>query len=274
MISRKIDIWENEEFPGKGVNGVRPTMDTYILDGQKKRGAVLICPGGGYFFLSDREAEPIALQFNAAGYHAFVLYYSIKPTKYPQPLLDVSRAMCIIREKSDEWNICPDKVAVCGFSAGGHLAACLGVHWGKPYVQNTPGIKGRMIRPDALILGYPRITSIYPDPALKKDLINILGTKDDYELQREISLELHVSDATPPSFIWHTCNDEIVPVGDSLMFTEELRKKNVPFELHIYSKGPHGLALANAETDDGKMGIHPHVATWVRLCVEWLESVF
>ncbi len=108
---------------------------------------------------SEREAEPIALQFTAAGFHAFIVYYRVAPAMHPKPLLDVSRAMCIIRDHADEWNVDGDKIAVCGFSAGGHLAASLGVHWNKAYIENSEGISEGMNRPDALILCYPVISS-------------------------------------------------------------------------------------------------------------------
>ena len=115
MLNQRMDIWESFTYASMGEDGFRPTMDTYILNGNSKRGAVLICPGGGYSYTSPREEEPIALQFNAAGWHGFVLKYSVAPRKHPQPLLDASRAMCLIREHADEWRVDPNKIAVCGF---------------------------------------------------------------------------------------------------------------------------------------------------------------
>ena len=272
MISRKIALWENEKYLGEAEDGFRPIMDTYILDGKKKRGAVLICPGGAYVNVSPREAEPIAMQFNAAGLHAFVLKYSVAPRRHPQPILDASRAMCILREKADEWNIYPDRIAVCGFSAGGHLAASLGVHWNKPYIQNTPGIKPGMNRPNALILCYPVITT--GEFVEMYSFNQLLGEDANKELLHEMSVECHVNEQTPPAFIWHTCNDDDTKVENSMLFAEAMRRKNIPFELHIYQEGPHGLSLATAETDDENMGVYPHVATWFKLCTEWLELVF
>ncbi|HZJ83397.1 MAG TPA: alpha/beta hydrolase [Clostridia bacterium] len=272
MIHKTISIWEETNYLYESTEDFVPTLDTYILDGDKKRPCVLICPGGAYGFTSPREAEPIAMQFNAAGFHAFVVYYSVAPKRHPQPLMDLSRAMCIIRHRSDEWNVDPDKIAVCGFSAGGHLAASLGVHWNKPYLEEVSGIEIGMNRPNALILSYPVISS--GDYSHEGSIKNLLG--DDLtkpHLLEEMSLELNISEWTPPTFLWHTFDDDAVPVENTLLFAQGLRKKNIPFELHIYPHGPHGLSLANDETDDGNMGSYPHVATWMSLCIEWLEGL-
>ncbi|AGC68299.1 putative acetyl esterase [Thermoclostridium stercorarium subsp. stercorarium DSM 8532] len=270
MINRKIKIWDGILTKNE-LNGFEPCMETYILSGEKKRGAVLICPGGGYTHTSPREAEPIAMRFTAKGYHAFILYYSVAPNRHPQPLLDVSRAMCIIRENADEWNVDRNKIAVCGFSAGGHLAASLGVHYDKPYLKREGIVLGEN-RPNALILGYPVITM--KEFAHKGSRDNLLGENPDDALINEMSLENHVSEKTPPAFIWHTVEDRSVPVENSLLFAMALHKNKIPFELHIYPYGPHGLSLANKETDNGNMGEYPHVSGWIDLCIEWLDGIF
>ena len=272
MINKTIDLWDKFLYEDKGNDGFRPTLDTYILKGDKVRGAVLICPGGGYEFTSPREAEPIALQFNAEGFHAFVVYYSVAPNKYPQALLDVSRAMCILRENSKEWKIDVDKIAVCGFSAGGHLAASLGVYWDKAYLKDVPGIDLNMNNPNALILCYPVVTS--GTYAHTGSFNSLLGIDADKSLLSEMSLEHNVSEKTPPTFLWHTFDDNAVPVENSLLFAQALRAENIPFELHIYPEGPHGLSLANEETDEDGIGVYPNVATWMRLCTTWLSNLF
>ncbi|HEX3046916.1 MAG TPA: alpha/beta hydrolase, partial [Bacillota bacterium] len=216
MINTKIELWPEGMYQRNNKEDFRPTLATYILDGDKSRGAVLICPGGGYGFVSEREGEPIALQFNAAGFQAFVLNYSVSPHRHPQPLLDVSRAMCLLRERAGSWKVDPKKIAVCGFSAGGHLAACLGVHWSKPYLQNAPGIMMGMNQPNALILSYPVISS--REFAHRGSFENLLGEHADEDLLGEMSLERQVNPETPPVFIWHTYNDGLVPVENSLLF--------------------------------------------------------
>lgn len=270
MLAKTIDIWENYTYESKRDDNFRPTLDTYVLSGNKKRPAVLICPGGGYAYTSEREAEPIAKKFNAAGYHAFVLYYSTAPSKHPQPLLDVSRAMCILRENAEAWKVDSDKITVCGFSAGGHLVASLGVHWNKSYLE-VPGITAELNRPNALILSYPVISS--GEFAHRGSFENLLGLETTEAYLYEMSLEHHISEITPPTFLWHTFADTSVPVENSLFFAQGLRKNNIPFELHIYPDGPHGLSLATEETGNETGGIDPHVATWIDLCVQWLKNI-
>lgn len=275
MICKEIDIWEGLTYHSEDVHDFRPILITYILNTSNEynknvRGAVLICPGGGYSFTSEREAEPIALKFNGKGYHAFVLSYSCTPAKYPQPLLDVSRAMCIIRENAKDWNIDSNNISVCGFSAGGHLAAHLGVHWNKDFLNNIDGISVGENKPNKLILAYPVITS--GEFAHKGSIINLLGENYSDELLCEVSLEKQIGEHTPESFIWHTFEDNAVLVENSLLFANGLRKFNIPFELHIYNKGGHGLSLGTEETASPRMPIYPQISTWFDLCINWLNS--
>lgn len=239
-------------------------LHAYILDGERLRPGVLICPGGGYGFITDREGEAVALQFCAAGFHAFVLTYTVFPEFYRLPMLELSQAVREIRQSADSWNLDPDRIAVCGFSAGGHLAASLGVHWHK--LQDAPDNK-----PNALILSYPVITSgEYRHPG---SFENLLGPNPSPEMVQEMSLETQVSANTPPTFLWHTVADDVVPVENSMLFAAALQDNKVPFELHIFPNGPHGLSLAVWETDDGR-GVNPHAAHWMGLCIEWLKDLF
>lgn len=264
MIRHTIKIWE------KDINDrdYQPLMETYILEGQKVRGAVLICPGGGYRYTSAREGEPVALKLNKAGFHAFVLNYRVSPDRHPLPLLDVSKAMCIIRQHADDWRINEEQIAVCGFSAGGHLTASLGVHWDKPYIQKTLESGQGMNRPNALILCYPVISS--GKHAHKGSFENLLGSMPSAALFEELSLEKHITKKTPPTFLWHTFADQSVPVENSLLFAQALRANDVPFEMHIYPSGNHGLSLATKECDDETD--YPHVASWFDLCIKWMED--
>jgi acetyl esterase/lipase len=227
MIHEKIELWGRDErrkgfYRGDAGDGFVPAMDSYILDGNKRRPAVLICPGGGYGFRSPRESEPVALQFNAAGFHAFVLRYSVAPRRHPLPLLDVSRAVGLLREKADAWKIHPDRIALCGFSAGAHLAASLGVFWDRLAVPE--------FLPEAAAAGLELRQELRQEPRL----LPRLNRPDALEA---VSLELHVSAKTPPAFLWHTYGDEAVPLENSLLFAGALRSAGVPFEFHVYPEG-------------------------------------
>lgn len=223
---------------------------------QEPRPAVLICPGGGYEYVSPREADPIALQFAGIGYHTFVLDYTTPPKEKYQALKEASKSMCEIRNNAEKWCIDPDKIAVCGFSAGAHLACSLGTKWNMEFL----GAQGQN-KPNAMILAYPVISSdntIWHEGSFK----NLMGDGADYS---EMSLEKCVSEITPPTFLWHTVEDGTVPVENTLRFAEALQKNKIPYELHIYPNGRHGLALAS---DD------PHVNSWVKLCLEWITMQF
>lgn len=245
-----------------------PSIDTYLLEGEKVRSAVLICPGGGYRYTSAKEGEPVALKFNEAGFHAFVLNYSVSPARHPLPLLDVSRAMCLIRQYADIWRVNKNQIAICGFSAGGHLAASLGVHWNKPFLQDVQESIQGLNCPNALILCYPVITS--GKYAHRASFENLLGSAPSSDLLEEMSLEKHITKKTPPAFLWHTLEDETVPVENSLLFAQALRENHVPFEMHIYPSGQHGLSLATEECNDETK--HLHAASWFELCTRWLKN--
>jgi len=261
-----LPIWEKEEYNGADKDFM-PTLTVYSLDEKDKRPAVLICPGGGYAITSPREAEPIAMKFLEAGINAFVLNYSVAPNVHPQPLLDATRAMCMIRDNAEKWRTDPKKIAVCGFSAGGHLATSLCTHYMMPELQNIKGMTKDKNRPDLLISCYPVITG--GDKAHRGSFDNLLNGKQ--ELVDYMSLEKHVHDNMPPTFIWHTFNDGTVPVENSLLLAAALAEKKIPTEMHIFPDGPHGLATADLETNSVD---YPHVAQWVNLCIKWIKIYF
>jgi len=269
MICKDIEIWKDGEYTGAD-KSFKPILSTYILKDNENHSGVLILPGGGYAMTSWREAESVALKLNSAGLNAYVLYYSVAPNRHPQPIMDVTRAMCIIRENCQEWKQNPEKIAVIGFSAGGHLAASIGVHWNKDYLMSVPRMEKGKNKPNALILSYPVISGTdFPHIGSFK---NLIGEDLDSNLLNEMSLEKHISADTPPTFLWHTFEDTAVPVENSMMFAMGLRKNDIPFEMHIYPKGGHGLSLANKEVMEGKPS-DPHVGTWIDLCIEWLEGI-
>jgi acetyl esterase/lipase len=238
------------------------------------RPAVLVLPGGGYAGTSDREADPIALSFLAHGFQAFVLRYSVVPfAAFPNSLCDASRAMALIRDHAAAWRLDPNKVAVCGFSAGGHLAASLGTLWNDPEVVRQAGIQPGANQPNALILGYPVITA--GPHAHAGSIQNLAAGRPVEGLRAKLSCERNVGQHTPPSFIFHTYMDQVVPVENTLLFASALAQADVPFELHIFTNGVHGLALSNALTSNTFTEMtDPDVAQWMDLCVRWLWRLF
>ncbi len=270
MINVKVDLRENR------INGFMPTLTTYIPNDSmaeytedmkpRKRAAIVICPGGGYGFCSPREAEPIALHFCNAGFSAFVVDYCISPIRYPEALTDVSNAIKLIRQNAEEWAIDTEKIAVCGFSAGGHLAASIGTLWN---TENAIKCDNGQNKPNALILSYPVI--MWGDKAHKGSFYNLIGEGCSDEEYNKVSLEKRVSPDTPPTFMWHTFEDATVPVENTMAFAGALRENDIPFELHIYPKGAHGYSLATKEVS---FNPDSHIATWIKLAVEWLNDLF
>lgn len=220
--------------------------------------SVVICPGGAYQHLSVREAEPVARAFEAMGCEAAVLHYRIResedmPPVGLEPVHQLSETVARLKASGKP-------VIVCGFSAGGHLAAMLGVHWKRL----------GLCRPDALILCYPVITAEVPF-CNAESIQNIAGDENhDF-----FSVEKHVSTDTPPTFLWHTASDRVVPVENALRFASALSRYSIPFELHIYPFGEHGLSLATrevAQPEKNRMP-DPHVAGWIRECEAWINQM-
>lgn len=217
------------------------------------KGVVIVCPGGGYEWLSPREAEPVAAAFADDGWISAILHYSVGHELGTVPLEQLGAA---VRQMRTDYPDLP--VAVCGFSAGGHLAASLGVHW------QTMGLA----RPDALVLCYPVITAgTYTHPASMR---NLTGIQDPHFF----SLEHYVTRDMPPAFVWHTAADPEVPVQNSLLLADAMAEAGVPFELLIFPEGVHGLSLATPAVDEPEKNrfADAHVAGWFRLCLEWLEN--
>ena len=275
MIYEKIYL--KDVFEAINTNA---TLTSYVrsnslaIEPDRKRPCVLICPGGGYYITCEREAEPIALAFVAKGYNAFVLNYSTREESkevFPTQLLEVSAAMAYIRRNSEYYNVLKDSVIVCGFSAGGHLAACLGTMWNEEFISETLGLSDKENRPDGMILCYPVITSgEYANKGSFKFLLDDENPPE--EILEKLSLEKRVGKHTPPTFIWHTLTDDMVPVENSFLFADALRQAQVSFELHIYPEGVHGLALGSRETrDEEDFRENPYIESWFDLCAAWIE---
>lgn len=263
-------------------SGSHAGLRTYILDSPEsaaygRKPMVFICPGGGYEFISSKEGEPLAMQFAAMGYHTAVMTYSVKPALYPVQLLEVAQAWKIIREHAEAWNVQADKIIILGCSAGGHLAASYSIFCGEKMIMDSVGLSADELRPAGMILCYPVISS--GRYAHQGSFAALLGK--DYEalsdnpLLKKLSLEKQVTDRTPPTFIWHTCTDNVVPVENALLFALALKEKNISCELHIFPEGGHGLALANEFTrDKGGYGIQDECRIWVRLAQVWMNNQF
>ncbi|GHU20012.1 acetylesterase [Spirochaetia bacterium] len=250
-------------------------LHTYMLDtppalnNGKGRPVALILPGGGYTMISDRDTEPVAIRMNAAGFHAAVLRYSVAPVRFPTALLQAAQAVVLLREHAAEWHIDPQRVFVMGLSAGGHLAASLGTLWNKKIIDDELTAAPAESRPDGLVLAYPVINS--GEFAHQGSIDNLIGNRT--ELKETVSLEKQADKDTPPAFIWHTFEDELVPVENSLLFAGALRRSGVPFELHIYPKGVHGQSLGTKETETPMFPLPvPGVDSWVDLAVDWIRS--
>ncbi|HEY6803192.1 MAG TPA: alpha/beta hydrolase [Pyrinomonadaceae bacterium] len=238
-----------------------PTL-TPFFPGQNKNGAaVIVCPGGGYTHLADHEGKPVAEWLNSLGITAFVLKYRIGPKyHHPSPLLDAARAVRLVRSRAVEWKLDPKKIGVLGFSAGGHVASTIGTHFDAGQPNATDPIDRLSSRPDLLVLIYPVITmGQLTHGGSKKQLI---GENASADLVKLLSNEEQVTKETPPTFLVHTANDAAVPVENSLHFTEALRRAGVPFELHVYERGPHGFGLG---------GNDPILSTWPARCADWLR---
>lgn len=272
MIHKKIEI------KARGMEAVG-NLYTYFLDSSiemrpnEKRPVILMCPGGGYEMTSDREAEPMAMQFLAMGYHVAILRYSVCPVRYPAALLQVAESVLYLKEHTDEYHIDPEKIVVQGCSAGGHLAANYGIAWNSPFLTKLMGMENDPERlcVAGLLLCYPVITS--GEKAHEESFRNLLGEQYE-EKKEELSLENQVTPDTPPTFLWHTATDETVPVENSLYFFQACLQQGVSAELHIYPVGGHGLSLANEETCRANgIGVQKECQSWIGLAQTWLEEI-
>ncbi|GAA5417061.1 hypothetical protein Pryu01_02122 [Paraliobacillus ryukyuensis] len=296
MYTEKIKFYENR-------NDV--TLTAYVLDDSsellngKRRPAILICPGGAYLNCSDREAEPVALRFVAMGYHAFVLRYSTytggssQPLElnqemsvnenitHPTPMREIGQAMLTIKEHAEDWLVDVEKIALCGFSAGAHNCAMYSVYWDKPIITEYFNERIEPVKPAATILGYGyydhwlmRAMSQTPDDKHFFAMSNLAfsGYKEpDDNLMKEISPVLHVSASTPPMFLWATAADDLVPAQQTLRMAHALADNHIPYEVHIYEEGDHGLSLADQASARDNSQLNQHVSKWILEVETWLK---
>ena len=264
-----IRLWEGNAPGAIGTEDKDiPTLTIYKpAEGTANGAAIVICPGGSYWGLAQHEGEGYANYLTKFGITCYVLKYRLASGGYHHPCMinDAARAVRTVRYHAKEWGIDPERVGIMGSSAGGHLASSLVTHWENEVPTALDPIDRLSSRPSVGIICYGVISmGEYTHAGSKK---NLLGEDPSEGMLDYMSGEKMTDKNTPPCFIWHTWEDPVVPVENSLMFANALRKSGVPFDLHIYEKGPHGIGLAETKTEDGKTDVHP----WGKDLIYWLK---
>ena len=261
-----ILLWEDKvPFYNESYGQPAPSLTPVLLDNTdgKKRGCIIVCPGGGYGARMDYEGAPIARRFNEVGLHGFVLNYRIAPYSGDAYIADVNRAVRLVRHRADEFGIDPEKICLIGFSAGGHLACAGATHFddGLPYGDEIDRVSSR---PNAAILSYG-VNSLMPNITHGDTRDRFVAYSTDPEKTSfDFSGENSVTDLTPPMFIWHTAADSLVPVENALVMGSALSAKKIPFELHVFPEGEHG---------DGLFGTVACAYKWFPLAADWLTRL-
>lgn len=285
-------------------------VTAYILDSQisygvhRKRPAMIICPGGGYLTLATKEGEAVATSFLSQGYHCFVLRYStyhlervtsleetpiINPkARYPQPILELMQTMLLLHENAEEWCLDVDNIFVTGFSAGGHLAASLGVHWNNPdfHKDLVQPVVVEKLKPKGLVLAYPLLDGFGSDYIAKNTpkehlIAHQLSDMADFFFQTQqptqakkeaVSILPFIGETTPPTFLWVTGQDQIVDPEACLSYAMKLQELGIDCECHLFSSGSHGLARADKVYAKTSTEIKPAVAVWMDMALTWLDA--
>ncbi len=240
-----------------------PTLTPHLIDeAEEGLGTVVVCPGGGYVNLANHEGTAIAEWLNANGINAAVLRYRRGPRhRHPAMIHDAQRAIRMVRDHQRTWKLANDKVAILGFSAGGHLASTAAVHFDTFVSDNDDLVGVHSARPDAAVLCYP-VINMEGEFVHQGSRLHLLGPEPEEKLVDLLSTHRHVSPRTSPTFLWHTADDASVAVENSLQFAAACRRHRVPMELHVYESGRHGLGLAHDR---------PDVATWTQHCLAFLR---
>lgn len=272
--NERIYLYENND---------KVYLDVFLCDESdsyniKRRPMMLICPGGGYFLCAPIEAEPIARAYMSRGYDAAILYYSVSENgsllydeekEISNPHFEASKAISIIRKNSERWKVNPEEIAIIGFSAGAHVAACAAFLSDDEGVLKALDCESGYNKPNAAVLCYPVLSTT--GRARMCSVSKLLGKSATDENMARYSIEKHVSLDSPPTFLFHTANDNVVPVENSIYLAKALSEAGVSFEMHIFPNGRHGASLATEEVTTEPS---PYLARWFDWSVKWLEKIF
>ncbi len=257
-----IQIWK-EPIPYLLEDAETPNVfHTFFIDTEEPLPCIVVLPGGGYGRRAPHEGEAIARYFNTQGFHTVVVDYRVAPNRFPSGLADTQRTIRILRQNATEWKIDPNRIVTCGFSAGGHLCAST-VLYSDVYSADvqTDEIDTLSCIPNGAILSYA-VTDVTEGFGHIGSGRNLLGEERYLAEAEKFCLAQYITDETPKVFLWHTSDDSIVNVKNSLVFAEKLRDHNVPFELHIFPHGKHGLGLATQ---------CPDIQQWSQLAADWIR---
>ena len=250
-------LWEH--IPG--LCEETPVLDFYPAENKKTDACFVILPGGGYGMRAEHEGKGYAEMLNAMGLNAFVCQYRVSPHRFPLPLQDARRAVQFVRSKAEEFGIAPNKIALMGSSAGGHLAALTSTYREPVPPATADAVDAFDFLPNATVLCYPVIWEVDESQITHAGSYqNLLGDQFD-TMNGKINPAKLVNNTTPPAFLWHTSDDAAVNVCNSFRYGEALRNRNIPFEMHVFPNGPHGLGVA---------ADRPHIHQWVNLMQNWL----
>ena len=274
MIHKRIKLFEDKEV----------YLTTYIHDDfgaygtENGRGAIIVLPGGAFAFLAPNEGEPVAVTFLQKGFNTFVLEYTVgDDCKYPDVLIECSKAIQVVRDNAEAWNIDPHRIALMGFSAGACLAGVSATQWNDPQIAEALGVEPAYIRPDAAVIAYgcwDNSGTIWNDP----EFVNPDASQFPKSCPPQLDMIHYVGEHVCPLFVWHNQKDKYVPVRNALMIAEKMCELHIPVELHLYTGGEHGMSVANelSYRNEEEMRLsqeNPNISLWVDMAANWLKSL-